>query len=279
VYLVFMPMRANAHEAAAFVRLCAQVGVDRLILRPLNDSEGLDLRWDRAGYRFEYQKELLPFPERVRVSGLVAELCRRLGVDLSDQMDFGGSLAGQFPADFAAGRAEAAALLAEPAPIAAAAGDAPRPPLTPGPAAVAAPPRVPDAPAAPAIPAALPPLGDAALPACTEPWSSLYILRRGVMPCCYGGAPIAPMDAYREAWNGPLLQSIRRELRAGRFHTYCLDSPDCPIVRKSEHAHALPAREQALLKGRRLWHRWARAGFGAPGRAYRAAKRVLLGRR
>src|SRR5204863_376413 len=46
------------------------------------------------------------------------------------------------------------------------------------------------APAEPALP--LPSLGSERLPACTEPWKSLYILRRGVMPCCYGGAPLAP---------------------------------------------------------------------------------------
>ena len=33
-------------------------------------------------------------------------------------------------------------------------------------------------------------LGEEKLPACMEPWTSLYILRRGVLPCCYGGIPL-----------------------------------------------------------------------------------------
>ena len=36
VHLVFMPMRCNVHELDAFVQLCAELGVDRLVLRPLN---------------------------------------------------------------------------------------------------------------------------------------------------------------------------------------------------------------------------------------------------
>ena len=79
------------------------------------------------------------------------------------------------------------------------------------------------------------PLGEGQLPACLEPWKSLYILRRGVMPCCYGHAPIAAMGDYRETWNSRVMQKIRRELLKGRFHQYCLDSPACPILRKSDH--------------------------------------------
>ena len=78
-----MPMRANLHEVDAFVELCAELQADRLVLRPLNASEGMDLVFDREGYRFDYQRELLPFDELVRVSGRVAELCRRLGVPLA----------------------------------------------------------------------------------------------------------------------------------------------------------------------------------------------------
>src|SRR5262245_26609017 len=103
VYLVFMPMKANAHEVDTFVDLAAELGADRLVLRPLNDSEGVELNWDRAGYRFEYQKELLPFPELVRISGRVAELCRRHGLELSDQLDFGGALQAQFAEEFEQG--------------------------------------------------------------------------------------------------------------------------------------------------------------------------------
>ena len=79
VHLVFMPMRCNVHELEDFVRLCADIGVDRMILRPLNFSPATSLDWERAGYRFEYQKELLPFEELVRVSGRAARLARQLG--------------------------------------------------------------------------------------------------------------------------------------------------------------------------------------------------------
>jgi MoaA/NifB/PqqE/SkfB family radical SAM enzyme len=66
VYLVFMPMKANLHEVDAFVRLVADLGADRLLLRPLNRSEGADLTWDRGGYRFVYSEEILPFEEMRR---------------------------------------------------------------------------------------------------------------------------------------------------------------------------------------------------------------------
>jgi len=79
-------------------------------------------------------------------------------------------------------------------------------------------------------------LGENRLPACLEPWKSLYVLRRGVMPCCYGDRPLAAMGEYRETWNAPVLQDIRRHIARGEFHAYCLGSQSCPIVRKSRHA-------------------------------------------
>jgi MoaA/NifB/PqqE/SkfB family radical SAM enzyme len=260
VYLVFMPMKANAHEVDAFVELAAELGADRLVLRPLNDSEGVELQWDRDGYHFDYQQELLPFPELVRISGRVAELCRRHGVELSDQLDFGGALQAQFADAFEQGRREAAA--------------APEVP------AAEAPPAAPRAAAAPAHPpAALPSLGEERLPACTEPWNSLYILRRGTMPCCYGGQAIAPMGGFKEAWNGPLIQAIRRDLLQGRFHRYCFDSPDCPIVRKAAEAHTLGPAQKLSLWSRRSLDRWARHGYGWPGSTYRWTKHHFLNAR
>jgi hypothetical protein len=115
------------------------------------------------------------------------------------------------------------------------------------------------------------------LPPCTEPWTSLYILRRGVLPCCYGGKSIAPMTGYREAWNAPLMQEIRRDLAAGRFHRYCLDSEDCPIVRKSSKAHRLSWRESFVVRGRQLLVRLERAGIPWPRRAWRGLKVLFKG--
>jgi MoaA/NifB/PqqE/SkfB family radical SAM enzyme len=270
VYLVFMPMRANVHEVDAFVELCAELEADRLVLRPVNASEGVDLVWDRAGYRFDYQKELLPFDELVRVSGRVAELCRRHGVPLSDQMDFGGAMEAGFTELFEEGRRRAASL----APV------GPRPPAR-RPAMAGPPPATPVAPeprptveepVAAAEPADAQPTR---LPLCTEPWSSLYVLRRGTLPCCYGGPSLAPMAGFQQAWNSPLMQELRSELRDGRFHRYCFDSPDCPLVRKAEESGRLSASQQMLLRTRRLLARGRRAGFGWPGRAWRRSKALV----
>ena len=245
VYLVFMPMRVNVHEAEAFVDLCADIGVDRLVLRPLNYSEDIDLDWERDGYRFRYRDELLPFPELVQVSARVAELCSGRGVDLSDQMDFGGSMRELFPDSFREER---------PAETDESEGRGVQ-------VAAASPPQAPAAAEEP-----LPSLGGDRLPVCQEPWKSLYILRRGVFPCCYGGEPIAPMKDYREAWNSPRMRAIRSELAAGRFHEYCLKSSSCPIVRKAEQGRVLDPSDSRYLRVRRLWHRLDRGLGGVPGR-------------
>jgi len=232
LFLVFMPMKVNVHELEAFVRLSAELGADRLILRPLNYSERSTLVYDRNGYHFDYNEELLPFDELVRVSGIAAELARRHGVPLSDQLDFGGAMEGLFSDDFEKGR-QRVSESTEGEPFLGAAASAatfestgatpttthhdPRPPAT-----------------------GLPSLGEERLPICREPWKGLYILRRGVMPCCYGSHPIARMEEYREAWNSPLVRSIRRELAAGRFHQYCIHSRACPLVRKAHQIGELP---------------------------------------
>src|SRR5439155_6207633 len=165
----------------------------------------------------------------VRVSGRAAELCRVYGVDLADQMDFGGAMAEQFHTWFEEGRRSVTA-----SPTV----------MLPSPEIVtpASPPVAIQTPVAPeqAVDQQLPSLGQERKPACTEPWKSLYILRRGVFPCCYGGAPIAPMDEYRQAWNGAAIQAIRSELSAGRFHDYCLRSTTFPFVCKAAVSRFMP---------------------------------------
>jgi len=267
----------NVHELDDFIRICADLKVDRMVLRPLNYSDGIGLDWEREGYRYRYQDELLPFGRLVFVSGRAAELCRRLGVSLADQMDFGGSMGDQFQEQFEAGR-QSVTLPAAPAveavvDVPASAGPAP----DEAPAARREPVRIPLTPIAAADPEEpLPSLGTERRPVCLEPWKSLYILRRGVFPCCYGGAPVAPMSQHREAWNSPVLQAIRGELAAGRFHDYCLRSPSCPIIRKSEKAHALPASQMFRLRARKLWNRLDRMTGGAWGKAYRGTKWVAI---
>jgi hypothetical protein len=260
INLVFMPMRVNVTELDAFVRICADLRVDRLVLRPLNASDTSSLDWERGGYHFEYQKELLPFGELVRVSGRAAELCRRLGVPLADQMDFGGTMGATFDKLFEEGRRSAG----EEAPAAAPAVKGAESAQTfPAGRTGTEPPmaRQPDN-AVATLPAALPSLGSERTPLCTEPWKSLYILRRGVYPCCYGSDSLGTMDTYREAWNAPLMQEIRAELAQGRLHSYCLRSISCPIVRKSEQAHDLSAGQSAYMRVRHLWHRINRVTGG-----------------
>jgi hypothetical protein len=254
VFLVFMPMRCNVDELDDFVRLCAELQVDRMVLRPLNVSPSSLLDWERGGYRFSYQDELLPFDQLVRVSGRATRLARDLGVELSDQMDFGGAMRDLFEEEFARG----ASLNDTAVPASA--------PANPAQSTIHNPQS--------AIPL-LPSLGGEHQPACLEPWKSLYILRRGVMPCCYGHGPIGPMEEYKTAWNSPTMQSIRGELLAGRFHDYCLRSTACPIVRKLDRAKALPLRQRVRLKVREGWARIDRRLAGVPNRIWRPLRGTI----
>ena len=56
------------------------------------------------------------------------------------------------------------------------------------------------------------------------------------------------------------MQDIRRELRDGRFHAYCFDSPECPIVRKAAEGGEIEGGQAALLIARRGLSRLRRAG-------------------
>lgn len=249
VHLVFMPMRCNVDELDAFVELCSRLEVDRLVLRPLNFSEGIGLKWEREGYTFDYPRELLPFDELIRVSTRAAELCHEQGVPLSDQMDFGGAMDDLF---------------GEPTEE----DEACQPPASPDDSF--APAEEPKGGSDEHVT-----LGEEKLPACTEPWSSLYILRRGIHPCCYGGHPVAPMDGFEQAWNSPIVQDIRAELATGKFHRYCLRSPSCPIVRKDSHAGTLPGAQTVFLRVREFLQRLDRRMGGAPARVYRPIERGI----
>ena len=261
IHLVFMPMRANVDELDDFVRLSADLRVDRMVLRPLNYSDSVDLDSTRAGYRFRYRDELLPFSTLVKVSGRTNALCRQLRVKLADQMDFGGAMEELFAEHYEEGRREIDAsapggnnsTVASPSAAAEpvrshASSDA-------GTEAIRPPPDVKLA----VADSVKPLIGTENLPSCLEPWKSIYILRRGVFPCCYGGEPIARMDDYRDAWNSPLMQQIRIELVNGRFHDYCLRSPACPIVRKSQSSRNLPVGQAVQLWTRQRWLRIDRA--------------------
>jgi hypothetical protein len=102
----------------------------------------------------------------------------------------------------------------------------------------------------------------------------MYILRRGVLPCCYGGA-LAPMEEYRTVWNSKKMQAIRAALLRGKLHSYCLESTSCPIVRKAQQTRRLPLHQRAMLRGRHLWNPVNRAFGGWPNRfVYHPLKRT-----
>jgi hypothetical protein len=282
INLVFMPMQVNVHELEDFVKLCAELDVDRMILRPLNYSEITNLDWDRGGYHFSYRDELLPFDQLARTSALAAHLARKHGVEISDQMDFGSGEAEAFAHEFAAeeGEEEAkgtsgsngsngsnghGATLASSASTSEA-----TPEVSGNPIAMTAM-EVPES------SGELPDLGEDQVPMCTEPWKSLYILRRGVLPCCYGSARAAQMDEYRAAWNSQLFQDLRRELAAGRFHYYCLDSQACPLVRKAEAAKRLPKSQVFFMRFWTKWYWLDRRLWGLPGKyLFKPAKWVTI---
>lgn len=117
-------------------------------------------------------------------------------------------------------------------------------------------------------------------PLCREPWESYYILRRGVMPCCYGATPIAPMSEWKSAWNATALQEIRRHLVNGQLSPYCLSSLGCPVVqryleeqRRSTLGALRPSGRPPLLRGLN------RLLGGVPARVYRSLAASRASRR
>ncbi len=79
-------------------------------------------------------------------------------------------------------------------------------------------------------------------PLCSEPWKSLHVLNRGIMPCCFGRKPLArwtdrgdrPVQQFiEETRNGAAFREIREALARGVFPAYCLSTHSCPIVRKA----------------------------------------------
>lgn len=116
---------------------------------------------------------------------------------------------------------------------------------------------------------------------CREPWESYYILRRGVMPCCHGAKPIAPMEDWAAAWNSPALQEIRACLAQGRLSAYCLESTGCPIVQRylarSRTAHPVLLR---WLESRPAWARTLNGVLGGvPGLVRGGVVRLVRGSR
>jgi len=119
-------------------------------------------------------------------------------------------------------------------------------------------------------------LGASKFPLCREPWESYYILRRGILPCCYGNPIIAPMTEYAACWNSAKLQEIRGYLSRGKLSPYCLESLGCPIVQrvlaKNREGRAEPP--FAPLRRPLILGFINKLFFGIPGKIRRAIKRA-----
>ncbi len=89
-------------------------------------------------------------------------------------------------------------------------------------------------------------ISESGMPLCREPWENLYILRRGILPCCYGNPVGYSFPEYAKAWNSPEVQEIRRYLSRGKLSSYCLECLGCPIVQRylAEHELEIPALKQ-----------------------------------
>lgn len=101
-------------------------------------------------------------------------------------------------------------------------------------------------------------------PLCREPWENFYILRRGILPCCYGNPIPYSMNEWVEAWNSSDLQEIRHYLSRGELSPYCLECLGCPIVQRQLSKKGFPHQRPFLL---RLINRMF---FRLPGKTYRA---------
>lgn len=86
-------------------------------------------------------------------------------------------------------------------------------------------------------------IAESGMPLCKEPWENLYILRRGILPCCYGNPVGYSFPEYAEAWNSPEIQEIRHYLSQGKLSPYCMECLGCPIVQRylDEHGMESPA--------------------------------------
>ncbi len=78
-------------------------------------------------------------------------------------------------------------------------------------------------------------------PLCREPWQSLYVLNRGILPCCFSKSPLFTWGELsdktlaqfvKDAWNSPIIQEIRVALAQHRLHERCAEAKSCPIVKK-----------------------------------------------
>ncbi len=267
VYLVFMPMRLNVHELEDFIKLCADLKVDVMILRPLYDSFTPGPLEPRGGHVFDYHKEKFSREERIPISIKARKLAKKYGVRLVDQLNFQNSIEEELLAseqdtaapDESAVRTCFAQCDSACDSSSGSSGDSPHDSLRDSsgdsatPVASSASAHAAPSPQRSTFSAKTAKLAASASkifrrdtklvsapPICREPWESGYILRAGVKFCCYSYRPLGPMDKYKELWNCDMMQEIRAHLAQGGFSKYCLESKSCPIVQKylTEHPEA-----------------------------------------
>jgi|GEM_PF-782825 MoaA/NifB/PqqE/SkfB family radical SAM enzyme len=80
-------------------------------------------------------------------------------------------------------------------------------------------------------------------PLCSEPWKTIYVLGRGIMPCCFARAPVARWseqgtrsleEFLDDVWNSAPYKEIRFDLASGRLSNFCFSQTSCPIVRRKK---------------------------------------------
>lgn len=85
--------------------------------------------------------------------------------------------------------------------------------------------------------------GDSAAgsPICSEPWKTIYVLRRGLMPCCFAKKPLTQwspgpgqnlQESLEQAFNSPEYQQLRANLAQGKLPEFCLECKSCPITKR-----------------------------------------------
>lgn len=89
IYMVFMPMKVNEGDLEDYFRLCQKIEADSLVLRPLNYLENPQIKVERAGYRFDYEKELLSYKELEGIFCKCDEFSKKYHVPIANQFTFG----------------------------------------------------------------------------------------------------------------------------------------------------------------------------------------------
>ena len=227
IYMVFMPMRVNIHELEDFIKLCADIKTDLLILRPLLESSILS-SINRGGHVFDYFAEKFTREEFIQISINARALSKKYGVKLADQLNFGGSIEKDLKIFKQHAVVKQGTFVESHTPEVSKTGlsleekKEEHIPVT-------------------TITSSMTPVITKKPPICREPWETSYILRAGVKFCCYSFRPLGPMDKFKELWNCERIQGIRSRLAQGEFSKYCLESKSCPLVRKHLAEH--PERE------------------------------------